>query len=65
MDSNNSTSTDCRDEQGVTVGLVDALISIARVLAQRDLQDPVVQEALKDLAQDEDMEKIFRVGQTL
>jgi hypothetical protein len=65
MDSNNSTSTDCRDEQGVTVGLVDALISIARVLVQRDLQDPVVQEALKDLAQDEDMEKIFRVGQTL
>lgn len=31
------TSTDCRSEEGITVGLCDSLIAIARVLAKRDL----------------------------
>jgi hypothetical protein len=34
--------TDCRSEVGVTVGLIDALISLARVLATRDLSAPVL-----------------------
>ena len=47
--------TDCRTEAGVTVGLIDALITICRVLAKRDLSsDPGVREALIDLDQDED-----------
>lgn len=50
------TSTDCRTEEGVTVGLVDAVISLARVLRGRDLADPAVVEALRDLASDEDVE---------
>ena len=38
--------TDCRTEAGVTVGLIDALITICRVLAKRDLSsDPGVREA--------------------
>lgn len=49
------TETDCRTEIGKTVGLIDALISIARILAQRDLSAPETQEALKDLRGDEDI----------
>lgn len=50
---------DCRSEAGVTMGLIDAIISIARVAAKRDLKLPAVQEALKDFAQDEDINKII------
>lgn len=53
------TSTDCRSEVGVTVGLVDAIIVQARVLAERDLTDPAVQEALKDLREDEDLAQLL------
>lgn len=54
------THTDCRSHDGVTVGLVDSLISISRVLRDRDLSPPEVQEAFKDLADDEDFLEIFR-----
>lgn len=54
------TTTDCRDEVGITVSLVDALIAIARVLAKRDLGAREVQEALEDLRQDEDIRKLLR-----
>ena len=47
--------TDCRSETGITVGLVDSLISIARVLAVRDLSPLEVLEAIKDLRSDEDI----------
>lgn len=46
---------DCRSEVGITVGLVDSLISIARVLVRRDLTDHDVLEAIKDLRSDEDI----------
>lgn len=46
-------ATDCRSEDGITVGLIDSLIAIGRVLADRDFTNPAVQEALKDFAQDE------------
>jgi hypothetical protein len=49
------TVTDCRTEEGVTVGLIDSLITICRILRRRDLSSPAIQEALKDLAQDEDL----------
>lgn len=51
--------TDCRSEVGVTVGLVDALISVCRVLAARDTSSPEVAEALKDLGSDEDVAKVL------
>ncbi len=51
--------TDCRSEEGITVGLVDAIISILRILAKRDLTTPAVREALMDLGDDEDFEKIL------
>lgn len=46
---------DCRSEEGVTTGLIDAVISIARVLARRDFTPPAVREALADLRADEDV----------
>lgn len=49
-----SEQQNCRSEEGITVGLVDALISILRVLAMRDLSAPNAQEALADLFEDSD-----------
>lgn len=54
------TETDCRSEEGVTVGLIDSLISISRILSKRDMSSGAVQEALKDLHKDEDVDYIFR-----
>lgn len=63
----NQSHTDCRSPTGVTVGLIDGLIAISRVLAQRDLTAPEVQEALTDLRYDEDVWKILTAvkGQVL
>jgi len=56
--------TDCRSEEGVTVGLIDSLIFIARVLAKRDLGSHGVREALADLQSDEDIALLLqRAGQ--
>jgi hypothetical protein len=57
----NAVSTDCRTEVGITVGLIDGLISIARVLRQRDLSAPEVAEALEDLRQDEDVAELLGI----
>ncbi len=48
----------CRSEEGITVGLVDALIGIMRVLAARDLSPQPVQEALADLLDDPDFRTV-------
>lgn len=53
------TSGDCRTEEGITTGLIDGIISIARVLARRDLAAGPVREALADLRADEDMASIL------
>ena len=48
--------TDCRSQEGITIGLIDSLISIARVLVNRDLRkNPNIKEALLDLQGDEDI----------
>lgn len=46
---------DCRSPEGITVGLIDGIIAVARVLQDQDLSHPAVIEALKDLAEDEDV----------
>lgn len=55
------TLTDCRSPVGVTVGLIDAIISMARVLRDRDLNAPEIQEALKDLQSDNDVLALLTV----
>lgn len=46
---------DCRSEEGITIGLIDAMIAIARIAAKRDLKPKAVQEALLDFYNDNDM----------
>lgn len=58
----NHAYTDCRDETGITVGLVDTLITVYRILKHRDLSSAEVLETLKDLRQDEDVFMIFGVS---
>ena len=45
----------CRSEEGVTTGLIDAMISILRVLSVRDMRAKAAQEALADLCEDPDL----------
>jgi len=53
------TSTDCRTPEGMTVGLVDCLIAVCRVLAKRDLSGAEVGEALRDFRDDEDVRAVW------
>lgn len=50
----------CRSEEGITVGLIDALIQIGRVLSQRDMSMHDAQEALADLIEDCDFQTILK-----
>ena len=47
--------TDCRTEDGITIGLIDSIITIARVLRVRNLSSVEIQEALEDMINDEDL----------
>lgn len=51
--------TDCRSETGITVGLIDGIIAMCRVLADRNLADPAIAEALDDLTNDESVARIY------
>ncbi len=55
-----ATETDCRTEEGTTVGLIDSVITVARVLAKRDLSTPAVLDALRDLRTDSDVASLLR-----
>lgn len=58
------TETDCNDRDGITVGLVDALLTLARVLAPR-LREGIpheVKEALEDLREDPDVAEVVDGG---
>ena len=61
MENNKIPTVDCRSEEGITIGLIDSLISIARVLSKRDLKaSDQIKEALKDLRSDEDIAFIIK-----
>lgn len=58
----NETNTECKSYEGVTVGLIDSLMSIAKVIREREAQaehdgnySEAVEQALEDLRQDDDM----------
>lgn len=53
--------SDCRTESGITIGLIDSLISIARVLAPRlaSASESSIAEALADLNGDTDIKTIL------
>lgn len=51
-----SAPLDCRSPEGITVGLVDGIIAAARIIRTRDhLAHPAVVEALRDIADDDDV----------
>lgn len=51
-------TTNCRSEIGITVGLVDSLISICRILKPRLKDDEAILGAIADLRDDEDLAAI-------
>ena len=51
--------SDCRSENGITIGLIDSIISISRVLKGRLTNNYEVVEALKDLNSDSDLKEIL------
>lgn len=59
------TFADCRSDEGVTTGAIDAMITLARLLRCRDLSPQPVQQALMDLAHDEDVKALLEAGNSL
>ena len=55
-------SIDCRSDEGVTVGLIDGVIAIARVLRHRQMEGVAIYEALADLRSDEDVAWLFNMS---
>lgn len=51
---------ECKSEDGITIGLIDAILSILKVLAIRDLSPKSVKEALLDLADDTNLQNILK-----
>lgn len=51
--------TDCRSVEGITVGLIDSIITAARVLRGRDQSSEAVAMALEDLRADEDVRAVM------
>lgn len=52
------THTDCRTRTGVTVGAIDAVITLCRIIRAADLSPDAVIEALADLRSDEDVRAV-------
>lgn len=57
--------SDCRTQDGITIGLIDGMIATCRILRDRDFSSYDVKEALKDLAGDSDLEYILESGRKL
>ena len=56
----NTTYTDCRSEVGITVGIIDAIITLCRLLRGRDMSGDEVVQALQDLRHDENFANLLR-----
>ena len=52
---------DCRTELGITIGLIDSIITIGRILRKRNLTNYQIKEALKDLQSDEDINYLLNL----
>jgi hypothetical protein len=62
--------TDAKSDTGITIGLIDSMITAARVLRKMDdpkkatffKNHPEIQEAIKDFYQDADVKHLFVMG---
>lgn len=50
---------ECGSEEGVTIGLIDSLMSITYALQGRDLTHPAIIEALKDLRHNKQLKALL------
>ncbi len=53
---------DCRSEEGITIGLIDTIMTCCAALRGRELSHAQVVEALKDLRSDEALKKLMFGG---
>lgn len=53
------TTIDCRSEEGITIGLIDTIITAAHALQGRDLAHPEVTEAIRDLQSDAELRELL------
>ena len=53
---------ECNSYDGVTIGLIDGIISICSILVNRDTSSTDVKEALKDLRSNIDVIQIINHG---
>lgn len=54
--------TDSRTENGITIGLIDSILTCASVLRSRNLDNPEVGEALKDLVSSKELSWLLDEG---
>ena len=52
-------STDCRTPDGITVNLIDSVITICRLLRDRSIEAPAVRDAVSDLRSDPDVRAVM------
>lgn len=58
-----SKETECNSETGITIGLIDSLMTIAHVLVDRDRSSMEAHEAMKDLMACDDMKRLMDIGE--
>lgn len=49
---------ECKSNLGLTIGLIDSIIYICRVLENKDFSNPEILEALKDLNNEQGFKKL-------
>lgn len=49
----------CRSDEGITVGIIDSIITSLRLLKNRNLSPSSVQEALLDIGDDPDFDYLL------
>lgn len=54
--------TDCQTETGITVGLIDTLLTVSNVLSRRDCTTPEAQAALRDLQSNAQLRALLQEG---
>lgn len=56
--------TDCRTDEGITVGLIEGIISSLRILRQRGVSTVAELEAMRDLQADESLRWLLSMTTT-
>lgn len=54
--------TECSSEDGITIGLIDSILTSAKVLRSRNLDNPEVGEALKELVSSTELSYLLDQG---